>query len=83
MKGSELKKSISGKEGGLFAGNMDPELMWEGNKEVVFSVDSGASGFLSGPGDATWRMVTRLCWGAWIADAKQYWTEVQMDKNRG
>lgn len=53
MKGSALKKSISGREGGLRGGSVDPELMWKGKEEVVFSVDSTASGFLSGPGDAT------------------------------
>lgn len=58
MKGSALKKSISGSEGGLLGGSMDPELMRGGNEEVVFSVDSVAPGFLSGPGDATWRRAT-------------------------
>lgn len=54
MKGSASKKSISGSEGGLFGGgSTDPELMRGGNEEVVFSVDSVAPGFLSGPGDAT------------------------------
>lgn len=53
MKGSALKKSISGSEGGLLGGSADPELMRGGNEEVVFSVASVAPGFLSGPGDAT------------------------------
>lgn len=32
---------------------MDPELMCEGNEVEVISVDSAASGFLSGPDNAT------------------------------
>lgn len=53
MNGSVLKKSISDREGGLFGGSMDPGLMRDGSAEVIFSVDSAASGLLSGPVDVT------------------------------
>lgn len=80
VNGSLLKKSISGREDGLFGGSMVPGLTWDGNEEPVFSGDSAASGLFSGPGE-TWRIVRVSCWAAWIVNAEQYCSGVQMDKN--
>lgn len=60
MKGSEWKKSISGREGGLVCGGRERAPACGGNGEGVDSVDSVWSCWLSGSGEST-------CWEAtWL-----------------
>lgn len=60
VKGSEWKKSISGREGGLVCGGMERGPTRGGNEELVVSGDSADSCLLSGSGDATCSTVTRV-----------------------